>query len=226
MSWCTPAFAERNALNWFAQCRSSLAAQSAYEFGVFAPETGRLLGGAGLNTINHQNLLCNLGYWVRESAQGQGVASRTVHALLPYAFDTLNMQRVEIVVAQGNLPSEAVARRCGAEFECIAKKSPAVAWQSRSCFGFCDHALERVQSLLATRQCLCGMGYKARYRSHSRAIARIRNTVDRPQSHGPEGLERNRAISSRCGLLAHDCKPRPIDSNSFRLRSNAPAQRL
>jgi len=121
MSWCTPAFAERNALNWFAQCQSSLAAQSAYEFGVFAPETGRLLGGADLNTINHQNLLCNLGYWVRESAQGQGVASRTVHALLPYAFDTLNMQRVEIVVAQGNLPSEAVARRCGAEFECIAK---------------------------------------------------------------------------------------------------------
>ncbi|WP_349307057.1 GNAT family protein [Comamonas sp. 17RB] len=49
------------------------------------------------------------------------MASRTVHALLPYAFDTLNMQRVEIVVAQGNLPSEAVARRCGAEFECIAK---------------------------------------------------------------------------------------------------------
>ena len=83
MSWCTPAFAERNALNWFAQCQSSLAAQSAYEFGVFAPETGRLLGGAGLSTINHQNLLCNLGYWVRESAQGQSVASRTVHALLP-----------------------------------------------------------------------------------------------------------------------------------------------
>ncbi|MDI9853789.1 GNAT family N-acetyltransferase [Comamonas sp. 17RB] len=60
MSWCTPAFAERNALNWFAQCQSSLAAQSAYEFGVFAPETGQLLGDAGLNTINHQNLLCNL----------------------------------------------------------------------------------------------------------------------------------------------------------------------
>jgi RimJ/RimL family protein N-acetyltransferase len=121
MSWCTPAFAERDALNWFEECRSSLAAQNAYEFGVFAQETGRLLGGAGLNTINHQNLLCNLDYWVRESAQGQGVARRTVQALLPYAFDTLNMQRVEIVVAQGNLPSEAVARRCGAEFECVAK---------------------------------------------------------------------------------------------------------
>ncbi|MDR2327292.1 MAG: hypothetical protein LBE51_18070, partial [Acidovorax sp.] len=40
--------------------------------------------------------------------------------------------------------------------------------------------LERVYDLLAARQCLCGMEYKgaaprARYRSNSRAIARIRN---------------------------------------------------
>lgn len=122
MSWCTPSFSEQDALTWFQQCRLSLASQSAYEFGVFSQDSGALLGGAGLNAINHQNLFCNLGYWVRASAQRQRVALRTVQALAPFAVDVLGMQRVEIVVAQGNSASEGVARKYGAEFECLAKK--------------------------------------------------------------------------------------------------------
>jgi len=62
------------------------------------------------------------------------------------------------------------------------------------------------------------MGCQARYRSNSRAIARIRNAADRPQRHCPEGVERNRAISVRCLLLAPRCKRRAIASNSSRLR--------
>ena len=121
MSWCTPAFSADDALNWFRQCRLDHAAHAAHEFGVFSQRSGRLLGGASLNAINHQNLFCNLGYWVRETAQRQGVAIRTVQALVPYAFDVLKLQRVELVVAQGNQPSEAVARKFGAHFECVAK---------------------------------------------------------------------------------------------------------
>lgn len=121
MPWCTPQFAEADALAWFAQCRRDLAAQQAHEFGVFDATTGGLLGGAGLNAISDQNCMCNLGYWVRQSAQRQGVALRVVQALLSYAFDTLGMQRVEIVVARGNLASEGVARKAGAQLECVAR---------------------------------------------------------------------------------------------------------
>ena len=121
MSWCTPSFCADDALRWFQHCRLARVSQTAYEFGVFSQDSGRFLGGAGINAIHHQNLLCNLGYWVRESAQRQGVALRTVQALVPYAFDELKLQRVEIVVAKGNSPSEAVARKYGAEFECLAR---------------------------------------------------------------------------------------------------------
>lgn len=121
MPWCTPAFSAADALAWFAQCRVDQAAQQAHEFGVFDANTGVLLGGAGLNAINDQNRMCNLGYWVRQSAQRQGVALRVVQALLPYAFDTLGMQRVEIVVACGNTASEGVARKAGAQLEGVAR---------------------------------------------------------------------------------------------------------
>ncbi|MCV2353702.1 GNAT family N-acetyltransferase [Paucibacter sp. B2R-40] len=121
MSWCQPAFSEQDALHWFQLCRAGLASGTAHEFGIFSLATHEFLGGAGLNSINQQHLFCNLGYWVRQTAQRRGVALHTVQALLPYAFSQLGMQRVEIVVALGNMPSEGVARKCGAQLEGVAR---------------------------------------------------------------------------------------------------------
>lgn len=117
MPWCTASFSEQDARGWFDECRTALASNTGYEFGVFSQDSGELLGGAGLNALNHQNLFCNLGYWVKQSAQRRGIAIRTVRAMVPYAFNTLGMQRVEIVIAAGNTASEAVARKFGAQFE-------------------------------------------------------------------------------------------------------------
>ncbi|ALM82604.1 GNAT family N-acetyltransferase [Bordetella sp. N] len=121
MTWCTPSFSEQNALDWFKQCRDSLSVELGYEYGIFAADSGRFLGGAGLNSIDHQHLFCNLGYWVRSSEQRRRIASRAVQALVPYAFNTLGLHRIEIVVATGNEASEAVARGYGAHFECVAR---------------------------------------------------------------------------------------------------------
>ena len=121
MPWCHAAFSQQDALNWFETCRAGLASCTAHEFGVFAQDSNAFLGGAGLNALNHQHLFCNLGYWVRQSAQRRGVASRCVHALAAHAFEVLGLQRVEIVVALGNTPSEGVARQCGALLEGVAR---------------------------------------------------------------------------------------------------------
>ncbi len=121
MPWCHEGYAEQDALDWFALCRDGLAAGSAHEFGLFDARDGELLGGAGLNFINPLHRMCNLGYWVRQSRQRQGVAGRAVQALAAHAFDALGLHRVEIVVASDNLPSHAVARTSGALWECTAR---------------------------------------------------------------------------------------------------------
>ena len=83
--------------------------------------SGELLGGAGLNDIRHPHRFCNLGYWVRQSRQRQGIALRCVQALASHAFGSLGLYRVEIVVAVGNLASEGVAVKSGALHEGIAR---------------------------------------------------------------------------------------------------------
>ncbi|NKI94644.1 GNAT family N-acetyltransferase [Rhizobacter sp. SG703] len=134
MDWCHPGYGVRDAIDWVDVCADSLAQGQACEFGLFDERSGRLVGGAGLNQFNTVHRVCNLGYWVRQSAQGQGIATRAARSLASYGFSALGFQRIEIVVAEGNEASLAVARKLGAQFECLARNrlvirgNPVSAW--------------------------------------------------------------------------------------------------
>jgi ribosomal-protein-serine acetyltransferase len=121
MPWCSSDYSADRALEWFAACHTARVAGNAFEYGVFCQNSGDFLGGAGLNDIRQQHKFCNLGYWVRQSRQRQGVASRCVQALSALAFHELEFNRVEIVVAVGNLASEGVAVKSGALRESVAR---------------------------------------------------------------------------------------------------------
>lgn len=121
MPWCRHDYGPAQALDWFADCQQTRDAGSAFEFGIFCQHSGVLLGGAGLNDLRPQHRYGNLGYWVRQTRQRQGVATRCVQALATHAFMQLGLQRVEIVVALGNLASEAVALKSGALREGVAR---------------------------------------------------------------------------------------------------------
>lgn len=121
MAWASHDYATAQALDWFAACRVQRDAGTALEYGIFCQQTGALLGGAGLNEIRRDHRFCNLGYWVRQSRQGQGIAPRCVRALAAQAFASEELRRVEIVVAVGNAASERVAIKCGALHEGIAR---------------------------------------------------------------------------------------------------------
>ncbi len=121
MPWCHAGYTEEEALAWFDLCRESLHQASAFEFGVFSGDGQRFLGGAGLNLFNRQHGLCNLGYWVRQSRQGLGVATACARLLSRHAFAEHALHRVEIVVAVGNDASAAVAVKAGAMLECVAR---------------------------------------------------------------------------------------------------------
>ncbi|MGM9486656.1 GNAT family N-acetyltransferase [Ideonella sp. YS5] len=121
MSWAHEGYRPADAAAWFAHCDEERASGASHEFGIFDTASGTLVGGCGLNQFNTANGFCNLGYWVRQSWQRRGAALAAVEALAPLAFGELGQGRVEIVVAQGNLPSLGVAERAGAVRECLAR---------------------------------------------------------------------------------------------------------
>lgn len=93
-----------------------------YSFAVCDRETGILQASVGLNFVNRTYLMANLGYWVRTSATGQGIASRATRLVARFAFEELKLQRVEIIAAVANLASQRVAEKAGAVREGVLRK--------------------------------------------------------------------------------------------------------
>lgn len=90
--------------------------RSAFEF-VIASDRGDYLGGCGLNQLRPLDRVANLGYWVRTSQAGQGIATRAVQLLVDWAFQNTNLIRLEIVVAVDNDASRRVAEKLGTRCE-------------------------------------------------------------------------------------------------------------
>ncbi len=86
----------------------------AYNFVILESSTNRILGGCGLNQINRRHRGCDLYFWVRTSATGHGFATRAVVLMARFAFDSLGMQRMEMVIDPENLGGLRVAEKAGA----------------------------------------------------------------------------------------------------------------
>jgi RimJ/RimL family protein N-acetyltransferase len=121
MSWCQPDYAARDAEGWIAHCRRNWDAGLDREFGIFDASSGEVLGCAGINQFNRVNNFANLGYWVRTSRVGRGVASNAVLMLARFAFGELKLTRIEIVAQVDNVASRRVAEKAGCRFEGIAR---------------------------------------------------------------------------------------------------------
>jgi ribosomal-protein-serine acetyltransferase len=116
LSWCHAGYQLHDAETWIASKVEAFAARREFAF-LVEDDAGRFLGGCGLNHINELHRLANLGYWVRSSAAGQGIAPHAVRLVAEWAFANTNLERLEIVVAVGNTRSERVAVKAGAQRE-------------------------------------------------------------------------------------------------------------
>ena len=120
LPWCRPEYALADAQQWIEKQMPLFAERMAFAFAIVSTE-GNYLGGCGLNQIDPIHRRANLGYWVRTSATGRGVASAAVRLLAAWAFANTDLVRLEIVAAVGNQASQRVAEKGGAQREGIAR---------------------------------------------------------------------------------------------------------
>jgi len=121
MPWCHDQYSEKDAAAWVEAAQAARLSGQVYDFAIVDPD-GRYAGACGVNGINHFDGVANVGYWVRTSRVGRGIASAAVRQLIPWAFDNLPINRLEIVVALGNERSHRVAERLGAHRDAVLRK--------------------------------------------------------------------------------------------------------
>lgn len=122
MPWCYEGYTIDESRAFIMSREEAATKGEEYGFGIFDAQTEDYLGGVGLNHIIREYLYANLGYWVRTSRAGRGVASRATRLAAQFAFEELGLQRVEIVAAVGNVGSQRTAEKAGAVREGVLRK--------------------------------------------------------------------------------------------------------
>ncbi len=128
MPWCHSDYKIEESLEFIERVEQSWSEGNIWKNGIelgyaiFDSNTGKFLGGIGLNCPNENHKMINLGYWVRTSAQSRGTASKATRALAKAAFEDLpEINRIEILSAVENIPSQKVAEKSGATREAVLR---------------------------------------------------------------------------------------------------------
>jgi RimJ/RimL family protein N-acetyltransferase len=136
MPWAHDNYTRGEVRDWIKRSNDSWKNGSAREFAIFDTVDGTYLGGCGLNHIDYENRMANLGYWVRTSRAGSGVAATVARLLADFCFRELSLTRLEILVAVENLRSQRVAAKVGALREGVLRKRFVVRGTALDCVMF------------------------------------------------------------------------------------------
>jgi len=121
LAWCKLDYALADASEWITYSQRAWLNASEYPLGVFDLACGSVIGATGISQINKANRIGNIGYWVRTSYVGRGVAQFAAKQAALLGFNELGLTRLEIVTLTHNHASQRVAEALGATRECVAK---------------------------------------------------------------------------------------------------------
>jgi ribosomal-protein-alanine N-acetyltransferase len=86
----------------------------AYPFFVFRMSDEALVGGVTLSQVRRGAAMsATLGYWVGQPYQRRGYTSAAVRLAVQFAFDELDLHRVEAACQPDNIASQGVLKKCG-----------------------------------------------------------------------------------------------------------------
>lgn len=77
----------------------------------------QLVGMIGFHMLDWVNRKTSIGYWLSKDHQGKGIMTKACQAIIDYAFETWDMNRIEIRAAAENKKSQAVPIRLGFTYE-------------------------------------------------------------------------------------------------------------
>ena len=81
----------------------------------------QFVGIIGLKDTDFDNKKTEIGYWISEAFQHKGIVTKSCKVLVDFAFDELNMNRIQIKAASENLKSQRIPEQLGFKCEGIER---------------------------------------------------------------------------------------------------------
>ncbi len=114
MVWCREDYALSDSVAFIKSTEQDWTEDKRYSFAIYNQVDGAVLGSIGLSGVDRLHRLANIGYWVRSTWTGQGVGLAALRLTARVAFDELDFNRLEMLIATTNRRSIRVAEKAGA----------------------------------------------------------------------------------------------------------------
>jgi RimJ/RimL family protein N-acetyltransferase len=108
---------------WVGEGAPSVFAGGGAAYAIADPQTGRLLGGVGIDRFVPVRRQAEIGYWVAPWARRRGVATAAVRALSEWAFANAGVVRLELLTDWANVGSQRVAMAAGFQREGVRRSA-------------------------------------------------------------------------------------------------------
>jgi len=122
MFWCNADITYPEIEGWVESRPQAWLDDISYEFAIVDSHQGTFIGNCGLVHVDLQNKMAELGYWIRTSQTRKGYATQASKLAIKFAFEVLQLNRIEIIIETKNTNSQRVAEKLGAKKEGIMRK--------------------------------------------------------------------------------------------------------
>ena len=92
-----------------------------FEYTFTIRKQNQFIGLIGLKDSDKTNRITEIGYWLSEKFQKQGIVTKSVDKLCDFAFKEQGFNRIEIKCAVENKPSINIPKKLGFKFEGIER---------------------------------------------------------------------------------------------------------
>ena len=96
-------------------------ARAAFHLGVF--HAGEICGMVSLQNVDWLNRRGSIGYWLGDEWLGRGLMTKVCGTLIEFAFDELELNRLEIHCATGNVRSKRIPQHFGFRLEGVMREA-------------------------------------------------------------------------------------------------------
>jgi len=119
LGWVDNTTRQEHSLQFIQQSLLELNQQQSLSLGIFRHQ--QIIGGIGMYNWDQQLKKAQVGYWIAQDFEGQGIVTRCAGRFVDFLFDRLKLNKIELHYALTNKRSAAVCERLGAKTEGIIR---------------------------------------------------------------------------------------------------------
>ena len=121
-----------------------------YYFGIFASSTKQFVGYVNLHGTGEQNRSGEVGYWVRTSQAGKGIATTATALIVRFGFKELRLHRIVLLAAVDNPASWRVAEKIGFVYDGVQRHEQHFqrGWVDLKCYSMLETEFRQLKPMI------------------------------------------------------------------------------